>query len=88
VIAMLMMKERRPAFRTLEGWATSVLLEVGAIRECEEHGWMKDRTDPHARQRAVEIAHEEPPPGVSQDQAVAAVENVLGSMGDTCPECT
>jgi len=35
---MLTMKERRPAFRMAEGWATSVLIEVGAIRECEEHG--------------------------------------------------
>ncbi|MHC2531885.1 hypothetical protein ACVJMY_001454 [Bradyrhizobium diazoefficiens] len=31
---MLMTKERRPAIRTLRGWATSVLQEVGAIREC------------------------------------------------------
>jgi len=38
---MLMMKERRPATRTIEGWARSVLLEAGAIRECEEHGWMR-----------------------------------------------
>jgi hypothetical protein len=37
---MLFMKERRPAFRTIEGWARSVLLEAGAIRECDEHGWM------------------------------------------------
>ena len=43
---MLMMKERRPAFRTIEGWARLVLLEAGAIRECEEHGWMRDRSDP------------------------------------------
>ena len=42
---MLMMKERRPGFRTIEGWARSVLLEAGAIRECEEHGWMRDRAD-------------------------------------------
>lgn len=35
---MLMTKERRPAVRTLRGWAISVLLEVGAIRECEGHG--------------------------------------------------
>ena len=27
---MLMTKERRPAIRTLRGWATSVLQEVGA----------------------------------------------------------
>ena len=50
---MLMMKERRPGFRTIEGWARSVLLEAGAIRECEEHDWMRDRADPHARERAL-----------------------------------
>ena len=37
---MLMRKERRPAVRTLRGWAISVLQEAGAICECEEHGWM------------------------------------------------
>jgi hypothetical protein len=46
---MLVMKERRPVFRTIEEWARGVLLEAGAIRECEEHGWMSDRADPHAR---------------------------------------
>ena len=48
---MLVMKERQPPFRTAERWARLVLLEVGAIRECEEHGWMRDRSDPHARER-------------------------------------
>jgi hypothetical protein len=33
---MLLMKEQRPAFRTIEEWATLVLLEAGAIRECQE----------------------------------------------------
>jgi hypothetical protein len=84
---MLSLKERRPAVRTVEGWATSVLLEAGAIRECEEHGWMKDRTDPHARQRAMEIAREEAPSGLSQDAAVEKVKSVLDSIGNTCPEC-
>jgi hypothetical protein len=84
---MLMMKERRPATRTIEGWARSVLLEAGAIRECEEHGWMRDRGDPHACDRALLIARRDPPSGVSPDDAVAAVEDVLGSIGDTCPEC-
>jgi hypothetical protein len=50
---MVMMKECQPAFRTMERWARIVLLEVGAIRECEEHGWMRDRSDPHARQRCA-----------------------------------
>jgi hypothetical protein len=47
--------DRRPAIRTLRGWAISVLQEAGAIRECEEHGWMQDRADPHARERAFVI---------------------------------
>src|ERR1700730_12127300 len=48
-ISMLMTSERRPAIRPLRGWAIHVLLEAGAVRECEEHGWMQDRADPHAR---------------------------------------
>jgi len=84
---MLMTEERRSAFRTLRGWAISVLHEAGAIRECEEHGWMRDRMDPHARERAVEIARQDPPPGLSPDAAAAEVREVLDSIGDTCPEC-
>jgi hypothetical protein len=84
---MLMFKERRPAIRTLRGWAISVFQEAGAIRECEEHGWMQDRADPHARQRAFDIARQEPPCGLSPEQAVAEVRDMLDSIGDTCPEC-
>jgi hypothetical protein len=51
--------QRRPAIRTLRGWAISVLQEAGAIRECEEHGWMQDRADPHARERAMLVAKAE-----------------------------
>jgi hypothetical protein len=53
--SMLMTKERRPAIRRLGGWAISVLQEAGAIRECEEHGWMQDRADPHAWERATDL---------------------------------
>jgi hypothetical protein len=80
-------RERRPAIRTLRGWAISVLQEAGAIRECEEHGWMRDRADPHARERALAIARRDPPSGVSVDEAVAEIRDVLDSIGDTCPEC-
>jgi len=85
---MLVMKERRAALRTIEGWARSVLLETGAICECEEHGWMRDRTDPYARERALLVARRDPPPGVSPDEAVAAVRDVLDTIGDTCPDCS
>lgn len=84
---MLMTKQRRPAIRTLRGWAINVLNEAGAIRECEEHGWMQDRADPHARERAFDIVRRDLPEGVSRQAAEAAVRDVLDSIGDTCPEC-
>jgi hypothetical protein len=84
---MLMTKERRPAIRTLRGWAIGVLQEAGAIQECEDHGWAKDRADPHARERAFDTARQDPPAGISADDAVEEVRDVLDSIGDTCPEC-
>ena len=84
---MLMTKEKRPAIRTLPGWATSVLLEAGAIRECEEHGWMQDRADPHARDRAFAAARRNPPAGASPEEAVAEIQEVLESIGHACQEC-
>ncbi len=84
---MLMTRERRPVFRTVEGWARLVLLEAGAIHECEYHGWARDRADAHARDRALDTARQNPPPGISPDAAVAEVRQVLDSIGDTCPEC-
>ncbi|PJG50910.1 hypothetical protein CVM73_33595 [Bradyrhizobium forestalis] len=83
---MLMPKERRPVIRTLRGWAVSMLQEAGAIHECEVHGWAKDRADPHARERALDIARRHPPDGISPDEAAAEVRDVLDSVGDTCPE--
>ena len=79
--------ERRPATRTLHGWAISVLNEAGAIHGCEEHGWIQDRADPHARERAFDVARRHPPAGVSSQAAAVAIAEVLDSMGDTCPEC-
>jgi len=84
---MLMMNGRRHGFRTIEGWARGILLEAEAIRECETHGWMHDRADPHARERALLIAREDPLFGLSPEQAAAAVQDLLDSIGDACPEC-
>jgi hypothetical protein len=82
---MLTTNEPRPP--TLRGWAIALLQEVGAIRECEEHGWMQDRSDPHARDHAINLAREDPPLGLSPDAAALEVREVLASIGDTCPEC-
>jgi len=84
---MLTIKERRPAFRTLRGWATGVLLETHAIKECEEHGHMRHRTDPDAWRRAREIASSHPFPGATPAESVQALDEVMQSVGDACPEC-
>ncbi|WP_050418901.1 hypothetical protein [Bradyrhizobium tropiciagri] len=84
---MLMTREKRTATRTLTGWAIAVLQEAGAIRECEYHGWMQDRGDPHARELAYEFARHDPPPGLSPEAAAVAITEALDSIGDTCPEC-
>jgi hypothetical protein len=81
------MKKRRSAILTHRGWAIGVLQDVGAIRECENHGWMRDRADPHARDHAIDIARNEPPPGLSPNAAMIEVREVLDSIGDSCPEC-
>ncbi|MCP1761141.1 uncharacterized protein YhaN [Bradyrhizobium japonicum] len=73
---------------SLRGWAVSVLREAGAIRECEEHGWMQDLGDPHARERALDTARREPPAGFSDSAAIALVGEVLEDFGDRCPECS
>lgn len=72
---MLTTKEKQPAMRALRGWAISVLQETGAIRECEEHGWVQDRTDPHARERALDIARHDPPVGLSSLEALAGLRD-------------
>jgi hypothetical protein len=82
-----MTKERRSGIRTLRGWAIAALNEAGAIRECETHGWMRDRADPHARERAFNIARQNPPEGVSPEAAAVAIAEALDGIGDTCPEC-
>jgi hypothetical protein len=84
---MLKTKERRPAIWSLRGWAISVLQEAHAIHECDYHCWAKDRADPHAREHAIDVARQGPPPGLSPDAALAKVQEVLDSIGDTCPEC-
>jgi hypothetical protein len=48
---------------------------------------MKDRADPHARERALDIARRDPPPGFSPEAAAAEIREVLDPIGDTCPEC-
>jgi len=82
-----MLTRERLDFRTVDRWAVRILLEARAIHECYQHGWAKDRADPHARDEALRIARDEPLPGLSSEEAVAAVRAALDAVGDTCPEC-
>jgi len=73
--------------RTLEGWAISVLLECHAIRECPDHGHIRDSTDPSAWRKAREVAKSEPFPGTTSKASAAAIDETMQWIGDTCPEC-
>ena len=84
---MLMLRGRRPDCRTLEGWAVAVLVDAGAIAECPDHGHRRCRGDPDAHARAFDAARANPPAGLSPDQAVTTLYDVLGGIGDTCPDC-
>jgi hypothetical protein len=39
-----------------------------------------DRADPHARERAFDIARRDPPADVSRDEALATIIEVLDSI--------
>ena len=84
----MLTRDRRPDFRAVDRWAIRLLAETGAIHECDQHGWAKDRSDPHAREEALRIAREEPLHGLPPEDAVTAVRAILDSIGDTCPECS
>ena len=77
----------RPAYRSLKGWALGTLIEHHVVRECEHHGHAIDRADPDARTRAREAAWNNPYPGSSPEQCLTALDEVLRSAGDTCPDC-
>jgi anti-sigma factor RsiW len=80
-------EKRREPFRTLRGWAIAVLLETGAISECVDHSHLCDATDPDAWRQARQIASINPFKGASPVEAVAMIEDIMASIGDSCPEC-
>ena len=77
----------RPPYRTLEGWALGVLMEQQAVTECDNHGHRRDRSDLDAWNRAREEAWRNPFPGATPEACIAALEDFMRSIGDTCPDC-
>jgi hypothetical protein len=84
---MLMTKQRRPAIRTLRGWALAVLQEAGAVHECEEHGWAQDRADPTPANAPSTSPIKNRRTASPRTRPSRKVRDVFASIGDTCPEC-
>lgn len=78
---------KRAPYLTLQGWALGTLIEHGAVTECEHHGHRRDRADPEAWSRAREAAWHTPFCGATPEACLKALEEVMGSIGDTCPDC-
>jgi hypothetical protein len=83
----LPLQAARPTYRTLDGWALGVLMEQGAVTECDHHGHRRDRSDPDAWNRAREEAELSPFPGTTPEASIAAINEVMTSIGETCPDC-
>jgi hypothetical protein len=77
----------RPAYLTLQGWALGTLIESHAISECADHGHRRDLSDPDAWNRAREEAWRNPFPGATPEDCIAAIDEIMRSVGDSCPEC-
>jgi hypothetical protein len=77
----------RPAYRTLKGWALGTLIGQGAVSECDHHGHRSDRADPDAWNRAREEAWRNPFPGATPEACIAALEEAMRGIGDSCPDC-
>ena len=86
--------QRKPAsprtrhpYRTVQGWALGTLIDQGAVTECDHHGHRKDRSDPDAWERAREEAWRHTFPGATPETCLKALDEVMGSIGETCPDC-
>jgi len=68
-------------------WVYGVLLEAGAITECQVHGYLFSELDDDAFEQAKKIARKNPWIGLSPDEAVAAVEDAFYDLGYECQGC-
>lgn len=83
----LPLKATRPAYLTLQGWALGTLIEQGVVVECPHHGHRIDRADPDAWNRSREEAWRNPFADATPEACIAAIEEVMRGIGDTCPDC-
>ena len=77
----------RATYLTLEGWALGTLIENHAVAECSDHGHRRDKADPEAWNHAREEAWRNPFPGSSPEECIAAMDEIMRGVGESCPEC-
>jgi hypothetical protein len=77
----------RAGYRTLEGWALGTLIENRAVTECDDHGHRRDKADPDALNHAREEAWRNPFPGQTPEAGLLALDEIMQSIGDSCPNC-
>ncbi|MBY0382980.1 MAG: hypothetical protein K2W78_13795 [Xanthobacteraceae bacterium] len=78
---------RNQPWRSIEDWALAVLVDTHAVVACNSHGFMRDAADPDAWRRASDVAAHHPFHGATSLECLQALDEVMHSVGDTCPEC-
>lgn len=68
-------------------WAEGLLIETGALKQCEFHEAVLDQLDDEAVEEAVKLARQDPADGMTPDEAADFVREALTEYGDECPDC-
>jgi hypothetical protein len=84
-------KSEMMRLENLEGRAMSILVEAGAVSECEVHdGAFINQEDPSAIKRAYAIGTNAVKAGMidgTRDEFMGAIKSALENAGDECPYC-
>lgn len=66
-------------------WAVQLLLDAGALAECDNHGHLTDEMDGTAFDDAVAAGMQDS--GDSEARVRRRLQNALDQYGDECPGC-
>ena len=66
-------------------WAVQLLLDAGALAECENHGYLTDEMDSGAFDDGVAAGVRDS--GESEARVRQRLQDVLDEHGDECPGC-
>ncbi|MCA1336888.1 hypothetical protein [Pseudooceanicola marinus] len=66
-------------------WAVQLLLDAGALAECENHGYLTDELDSAALDDAVAAGMRSS--GDSEAKVKRRLQDVLDEYGEECPGC-